>query len=294
MALRFKNRAKEPNLKKVLVYGMDGSGKSTFAEQYCRDNGLNPVCIDIDDTNYTGCPIVELDYSSDQKLFDSIKDTISEISESEFDTIILDGVTSLLEMLTSNARGMAAYSDRSKRWNKILQKLLSSRKHLIFIGQADMEVIYTPDSQSSKAVIKVNSMVNEKYYCYIKGGQYLHDVKKFRTLEQIEAEASIPKNEPVRDDYPIREVAAQEAHLAQRKSKPSGFETAATIDPTDENPVIENYVRTIAKRVALQGNKISKRTMRAKTFELVQMGDIPTELKDEIYLYINENCPGEK
>lgn len=193
MALRLKNRAKEPNLKKVLIYGMDGSGKSTFAEQYCNEHGLNPICIDIDDTNYTGCPIVELDYSSDQKLFDSIKDTISEISESEFDTIILDGVTSLLEMLTSNARGMAAYSDRSKRWNKILQKLLSSRKHLIFIGQADMEVIYTPDSQSSKAVIKVNSMVNEKYYCYIKGGQYLHETKKFRTLEQIEAEAKPQK-----------------------------------------------------------------------------------------------------
>ena len=193
MALRLKNRAKEPNLKKVLIYGMDGSGKSTFAETYCKENGLNPVCIDIDDTNYTGCPIVELDYSSDQKLFDSIKDTISEISESEFDTIILDGVTSLLEMLTSNARGMAAYSERSKRWNKILQKLLSSRKHLIFIGQADMEVIYTPDSQSSKAVIKVNSMVNEKYYCYIKGGQYLHETKKFRTLEQIEAEAKPQK-----------------------------------------------------------------------------------------------------
>ena len=33
MALKFKNRAKEPNLKTVLVYGMDGSGKSTFAQR---------------------------------------------------------------------------------------------------------------------------------------------------------------------------------------------------------------------------------------------------------------------
>ena len=255
---------------------MDGSGKSTFAETYCKENGLNPVCIDIDDTNYTGCPIVELDYSSEQKLFDSIKDTISEISESEFDTIILDGVTSLLEMLTSNARGMAAYSDRSKRWNKILQKLLSSRKHLIFIGQADMEVIYTPDSQSSKAVIKVNSMVNEKYYCYIKGGQYLHETKKFRTLEQIEAEA---KPQKVR---------------AKPKPKPSGFETADTIEPTNEQPVLENYARSIAKRVAMQGNKITKRTMRAKCFELVQMGNIPQEIKEDLYKFINENCPGEQ
>ena len=48
-------------------------------------------------------------------------------------------------------------------------------------------------------------MVNEKYYTYIDDkGQYLHEVKKFRTLEQIEAEAKSqkvrapePKPEPV-------------------------------------------------------------------------------------------------
>ena len=169
---------------------MDGSGKSTFAEQYCRDNGLNPVCIDIDDTNYTNVPIVEINLTTDLTTYNSIKEVIKEITKSEYDTIILDGVTSLLELLTSKAKGMAAYSDRSKRWNDILRALLISRKNIIFVGQIDMELIFTPDAQSSKAVIKVNSMVNEKYYTYIDDkGQYCHNVKKFRTLEQIEAEA---------------------------------------------------------------------------------------------------------
>ena len=191
MALRFKNRQEGPRLKKVLVYGMDGSGKSTFAEQYCRDNGLNPVCIDIDDTNYTNVPIVEVNLTTDLTTYNTVKGVIQEITKTdEFDTIILDGVTSLLELLTSKAKGMAAYSDRSKRWNDILRALLVSGKNIIFVGQIDMELIYTPDAQSSKAVIKVNSMVNEKYYTYIDDkGQYCHDVKKFRTLEQIEAEA---------------------------------------------------------------------------------------------------------
>ena len=173
---------------------MDGSGKSTFAEQYCRDNGLNPICIDIDDTNYTNVPIVEINLTTDLTTYNSIKETIKEIAKSEYDTIILDGVTSLLELLTSKAKGMAAYSDRSKRWNDILRALLISRKNLIFVGQIDMELIFTPDAQSSKAVIKVNSMVNEKYYTYIDDkGQYLHTVKKFRTLDQIEAEAKPQK-----------------------------------------------------------------------------------------------------
>lgn len=191
MALRFKNRQEGPRLKKVLVYGMDGSGKSTFAEQYCRENDLNPVCIDIDDTNYTNVPIVEVNLTTDLTTYNTVKGVIQEITKTnDFDTIILDGVTSLLELLTSKAKGMAAYSDRSKRWNDILRALLVSGKNIIFVGQIDMELIYTPDAQSSKAVIKVNSMVNEKYYTYIDDkGQYCHDVKKFRTLEQIEAEA---------------------------------------------------------------------------------------------------------
>ena len=191
MALKFKNRQEGPRLKKVLVYGMDGSGKSTFAEQYCKENGLNPVCIDIDDTNYTNVPIVEVNLTTDLTTYNTVKGVIQEITKTdEFDTIILDGVTSLLELLTSKAKGMAAYSDRSKRWNDILRALLVSGKNIIFVGQIDMELIYTPDAQSSKAVIKVNSMVNEKYYTYIDDkGQYCHDVKKFRTLEQIEAEA---------------------------------------------------------------------------------------------------------
>ena len=225
--------------------------------------------------------------TTDLTTYNTVKTAIQDISKSEFDTIILDGVTSLLELLTSRAKGMAAYSDRSKRWNDILRALLVSKKNIIFVGQIDMELIFTPDAQSSKAVIKVNSMVNEKYYCYIsEKGEYLQDVKKFRTMEQIEAEAFQP---------PEPEKVEEPAHTGELESapEPSGFETAATIEPTDEQPVLENYTRSIAKRVEMQGDKITKRTMRAKCFELVQMGSIPQEMKEDLYKYINENCPGQ-
>lgn len=169
------------DLKKVMIYGNDGTGKSTFAEQYCKDNHLKPVVIDIDDTNYTNLDIVELDYGTDLSTYKEIKEFCESIKDYEYDTIIIDGVTSLLENLVSNAKGMAKYSDRASRWNGILRSLLKTKKHLIFIGQADMEVIYTVDAQSPKAVIKVNSMVNEKYYCYIdKNGNYKVETKKYR------------------------------------------------------------------------------------------------------------------
>ena len=258
MALKLKDRKHEKNLKKVLIYGMDGSGKSSFAEQYCRDNNLNPICIDIDDTNYTNVPIVEINLSTDLTTYNSIKETIKEITKSEYDTIILDGVTSLLELLTSKAKGMAAYSDRSKRWNDILRALLISKKNIIFVGQIDMELIFTPDAQSSKAVIKVNSMVNEKYYTYIDDkGQYCHDVKKFRTLEQIEAEtkprpkkakAAKPKAEPLFESS--REIAESiVAELPQRNMLMAKLKLKELIDTRvlneEECPAILKEIEVI-------------------------------------------------
>lgn len=154
MALKFKKRG-EGDLKKVMIHGNDGSGKSTFAETYCNDNGLRPVVIDIDDTNYTSLPILELSLTNDIQTFKNIKDAIAEISRmDEFDTIIIDGVTSLLEMLISNAKGLAKYSDRATRFQKILQALLSSGKNLIFIGQIDMKVMYTEEFNPVKWLSK--------------------------------------------------------------------------------------------------------------------------------------------
>lgn len=182
--LVFKKRGKD-DLKKVMIYGNDGSGKSTFAETYCKTNGLSPICIDIDDTNYTSVPIVDIDLSSDLNTYRYIKDTILKIKQTEdFDTIILDGVTSLLEGLVSKANGLKKYSDRAERFQDILRLLQSSGKHLIFIGQADMEVIYTDEFQSNKMVIKINSIVNEKYHCVkTPKGAFKVETMKFRTVE---------------------------------------------------------------------------------------------------------------
>lgn len=268
MALKFKNRQEGPRLKKVLVYGMDGSGKSTFAEQYCMEHGLKPVCIDIDDTNYTNVPIVEVNLTTDLTTYNTVKGVIQEISKSkDFDTIILDGVTSLLELLTSKAKGMAAYSDRSKRWNDILRALLVSGKNIIFVGQIDMELIYTPDAQSSKAVIKVNSMVNEKYYTYIdEKGQYCHEVKKFRTLEEIEATAK-PEPEP----EPVVE-----------EPKPKVFDTAKKVPEEPEiKDVTPNLMDNASEIAASIVEELPKKTLVQGYEELIRLNRNGIILDDE-------------
>lgn len=180
--LTFKTRGVNDK-KKVLIYGNDGTGKSTYAEQYCKDNGLTAVCIDIDDTNFTNIPLVEIDTRTDITTFNSICQVIDLISEDDrFDTIIVDGVTSLIEMLVSKANGLKKYSDRSERFTKILRKIQASGKNIIWIGQADMKVIYNDEHQSNKIVIKINSIVNEKYHCLINKGKYEVETEKIRRM----------------------------------------------------------------------------------------------------------------
>ena len=186
--LTFKTRTADDR-KKVMIYGNDGTGKSTFAETYCKSNGLNPVVIDIDDTNFTSLPIVELQYEDNNKRnWLRIRDTVKKVCLcDDFDTIILDGVTSLLEMLVSDANGMKAYKDRSDRFHELLLLFQRSNKNIIYIGQADMKVIYAEDHQSNKSVIKVNSIVNEKYYCYFdEKGQFKVKTEKYRRVEPKE------------------------------------------------------------------------------------------------------------
>lgn len=182
--LTFKTRGVNDK-KRIMVYGNDGTGKSTYAETYCKEHNLKAVCIDVDDTNYTSIPLVEIDTRSDLTTFNSICQVVDLIAADErFDTIIIDGVTSLIEMLVSKANGLKKYSDRSERFTKILRKIQASGKNVIWIGQADMKVIYNDEHQSNKIVIKINSIVNEKYYCYITDkGEYKVETEKFRSID---------------------------------------------------------------------------------------------------------------
>ena len=210
MVLKINRRSERPNLKKVLVYGFDGTGKSTFAYNYCKQNGLNPVVIDIDDTNYTDLPLIEFNRTNDTVLYENLKRIIKELKEEvEFDTIILDGVSSLLELLISNGRGMSKYGDRTSRWNKLLNLLLDSNKNLIFIGQIDMLVI---EGESSKAVINVNSIINEKYRCIYENGKYLYETEKYRVLSE-------DKIEKVNETFETADKVNREEDLIHKKAQ---------------------------------------------------------------------------
>lgn len=180
---QFKKRSKM-NRRKVLIYGNDGSGKSTYAETYCKEHNLNPVVLDLEDTNYTDLPMLsEFDLTTDVKAYRFMNSVLAEISENEeFDTIIIDGVDSLIEAFISNANGLKCYADRSKTFIRFTKDCLKTGKNLIFVGQSPVDLDYYKgsDAKPNSCIVKLNAMVNEKYRL---GDKFQVETVKYRVKE---------------------------------------------------------------------------------------------------------------
>ena len=180
---QFKKRSKM-NRRKVLIYGDDGSGKSTYAETYCKEHNLNPVVLDLEDTNYTDLPMLsEFDLTTDVKAYRYMNSVLAEISENEeFDTIIIDGVDSLIEAFISNANGLKCYADRSKTFIRFTKDCLKTGKNLIFVGQSPVDLDYYKgsDAKPNSCIVKLNAMVNEKYRL---GDKFQVETVKYRVKE---------------------------------------------------------------------------------------------------------------
>ena len=179
--LKLKDRREGNVPKRVLIYGEPGAGKSSFCEKYCRENNLKEIVIDFDSTNFTKSPVVDIDMSSDLRAYKGIKEVISEVKDSiEYDTIVFDGVGTMLDLLVSSAKGMRRFADRSDRFNAILKDLLSSDLSVIFIGQWDLSLDSYQDTTPNKSIIRINSLVNWTYSCKRDGNTFTQTLDKFR------------------------------------------------------------------------------------------------------------------
>lgn len=166
--MNIKKRKDIKSLKKVLIVGETKNGKSTFAEKYCEDNGLNAIVCDFENTNFTNMDLlVDFDLSNDIKLFRSLHKLLKEVIASEYDTIVLDGIDSVIEGFISNANGLKAYADRSKTFARLMNELDKSELNVIFIGQepANLEYYKDSDEKPNKCIVRLNARVNETYLC---------------------------------------------------------------------------------------------------------------------------------
>jgi septin family protein len=279
MNLKFRKNNDMPL--KILFFGEDGTGKSTAAESYAKKHKLNAVAIDVDNTNFTEIPILELDLTSDIKSYNNVKDAINQVATSDFDTIIIDGVSSLLEMLTPDKQGMIAYKQRADRFSSILNTLNKSGLNVIFIGQIDMEIIISPDYVSPKPIIKINSIVNQKYRCVKDGEKFKVVTEKFRGGGKSPSKPKSKKNnlefvnELIPDKEPVVKENRTTENVKEKEEKPN----------KDELNVEEKYDQVISD---LQTTPESEVTLEAFKIELRQLqdeGDITSKEKQRLLYY---------
>lgn len=165
--MNIKKRSESNNLERILIIGKDGTFKSNFAAKYCEKNKLKPIVLDFDRTNYSNLDIVDdFDLSNDYKASKGINTILEEINKLEYDTVILDGITTVIESFIGSGQGMSAYSTRSKLFYKLIHKLQNMNKHLIFIGQEDADLDFYKEKESpSKVIIRLNAICNKKFRC---------------------------------------------------------------------------------------------------------------------------------
>ena len=198
-----------------------------------------------------------------------------------------------MELLTSKAKGLKKYGDRNDRFLDILNELQSSGKHLIFIGQIDMEPIHTPDFQSNKLIIKVNSIVNEKYRCYIEKGKFLYE-----TLKQREPAIQTPVKDLHEKQKQVNETVVKEDGSTYEEvdmtNQPTRKQQTNLNEMVVEDPEpLRSLMNQFIRELETEGKEINKSNIRVKASQYKRETEMPPLNFKDLIEFINENCPEE-
>lgn len=316
MVLKFKDRNSPKNKIRVHVCGLTGHGKSTFAEEYCKQVGLNPIVIDIDDTNYSTPANPDVYFiGNDRQVFEKICKLIDEINRTDYNTIIYDGFDSSMEKITPKMKERNPFwhlNVRKQRCEIIMNKLLNSGKHLIFIGQLDSKIVDNPEEKPSYPIKTMNNCVNVSYFCYVnKDGEFLYDIMKNRFGDQLKGLSirnPIPyivkqKKDTIKETPIIKDLSTESLDLTRQppmEHEPiiidevpeDSFVTANEIPEESfvDDPV-RNQCLLIKDMLEKEGEEITKSSMRNRVVKLIKNGTLPKDNRPYLIKYIDKHCP---
>lgn len=135
--------------RRTLLYGLHGVGKTTWASRW-----PNPLLLPTEDGHHH----VDVARGPVFTKTDKMKEAIEEVSESEFETVIVDSID-WLEMIIQKEIDASGFDqsygkgdvEAGKRMKEILELLTDCRnkgKHVILLGHAAPKVVKRPDGMS--------------------------------------------------------------------------------------------------------------------------------------------------
>ncbi|MBQ6220104.1 MAG: AAA family ATPase [Methanobrevibacter sp.] len=174
ISIPVQDKSKRPEI--TLIYGNPGSGKTTGAWKHCQMLGYNPICIDVNNTNHTPMPNLDIDFSKNHVyLLRELQRYIELLSKSEYDTIVIEDTGRLFDnkltpVKVNEKNKFAKWEVRATALALIVDCLIKSKMNIIFIGQSDMIIKDHPNKDDnetySRPVVEINSIVNWAYYTY--------------------------------------------------------------------------------------------------------------------------------
>lgn len=174
VTIPIQDKGKRPEI--TLIYGNPGTGKTTSAEKHCKMLGYNPIVLDVNGTNHTSMPNLDIDFNKNHVIvLKQLLKWIPAIGESEFDTIVIEDTGRLIDKKLTPSKGseknrFAKWEVRATAMNQLVDCLCKSGLNIIFLGQSDMiikDYENKDDNETySNPVVEVNSIVNWAYYTY--------------------------------------------------------------------------------------------------------------------------------
>lgn len=160
----------------ILIHGNPGTGKTTSAWKHCQMKGWNPIVLDVNGTNFTPMPNLDIDFNKNHiMVLKQLKHWIPIIAKSDYDTIVIEDTGRLIDNKLTPVKGneknkFAKWEVRATAMSQLLDCLLKSKLNIIFIGQSDM-IIKDHENKDdnetySKPVVEINSIVNYAYYTF--------------------------------------------------------------------------------------------------------------------------------
>ena len=120
----------------ILIHGNPGTGKTSSAWKHCQMKGWNPIVLDVNGTNFTPMPNLDIDFNKNHiMVLKQLKHWIPIIAKSDYDTIVIEDTGRLIDNKLTPVKGneknkFAKWEVRANAMSQLIDCLLKSKLNI--------------------------------------------------------------------------------------------------------------------------------------------------------------------